>query len=176
MSHLSEVPSCISHILPILSKHQLSLVFCSGVDYEKESSNIYFLWPEVRKRTVEDVRSILTDLHLHVPEDEKIVSCCADAGSLGLTMRWDSNQVERACFYIPVTKGNYEFIEDSEKLLEFAKGHQLPSSEAKPNSWVGCSIGHKETDFYNKLETDYYGNYFQFLSQVAMFHYLDNQL
>lgn len=163
----------LSEIIPKISEYGLSRVYCTGVDYEKQSMNFYFLWGEGGKMTENHVRGILKSLGFPFPEDN-VIEGCVHASCFAVTINCASDKVDRVCFYIPFLWQHVEYFE-KEPFATHIKEHTLPTvvEDSASDSFVGCSIGKDNQgnlDFYMKLESDYHNSYFYFLSQIMEFH------
>jgi len=165
MIKLEHVPKAVAQFIPIISKFGLSRVYCTGVDYEKDSMNLYFLWSESGKKKKKDVIGVLKALDFPPPA-ENIIESCKKASCLAVTFRCDTDKIERVCFYIPHLWQNTEYLE-KEPFTSHIQEHILPTvvEDSASDSFVGCSIGKDSLgnlDFYMKLESDYFNSYFFF--------------
>jgi len=168
---LNNAPKGLQDSVQKFSQNDLYKVFCTGVDYEKESMNIYFLWPEIRSRESGDVVKILQDLDIPLPTTQ-VIECCANASSFAATFKW-SGKIERVCFYTPYVESNAAQFQSTEPFATHIKEHPLPTTVLGfPSSFIGCSLGNVngKLEFYMKLEADYQKSYFSFLSKLMDYH------
>lgn len=170
---LTHMPETLPQFISIISQYGLSRVYCTGVDYEKDSINLYFLWSESGKKKKQHVISILQALGFPLPEDS-VLESSSRAGCFAATFSCVTSKLERVCFYIPYLWHNTELFE-KEPFTTHLKEHVLPTvvEDGASDSFVGCSIGKDgmgNLDFYMKLETDYFNSYFFFLSNTMVYH------
>lgn len=172
----AEVPAAVSKYHDFFEKYGFSEVYCTGVDYVNNSMNFYFIFNGFFGRSVDDVKNILHDCGFDSPtkgencDFQSLLGDCSRASAFATTFRWDSDQVERVCFYTPK-----DCIE-SKEAVEFAEKYELPTKrdktgERKANSFVGFSFG--VDGHYKKIETDYNKSYFHFLGK--MMEYRDEE-
>eukprot|EP01125_Pyxidicula_operculata_P012372 TRINITY_DN4063_c0_g1_i1.p1 TRINITY_DN4063_c0_g1~~TRINITY_DN4063_c0_g1_i1.p1 ORF type:complete len:316 (+),score=37.38 TRINITY_DN4063_c0_g1_i1:42-989(+) len=170
MEKLSFAPTSLKKYTDLFLQHGLSAIFCTGVDFDKCSMNIYYSWTEKSSKTIDDVKRILADLNFEYPSED-VMESCSVAASLAATFSWKSDNIERICFYIPCQfPGNFESIENSPSLIDFGKNHVHPSLQPSPQSFLGCSLGQSIKQMYTKLETDYHRSYYRFLGKLVDYH------
>jgi len=161
------------HISPFVKKYEnffkkydFHKVYCCGIDLEKESMNIYFMFTETRGKSQEDVLTILEQLNFVKPPSVEILSFIANfCTAFAMTFSWANENVERICFYC-ARDGPASLAKEFPQFVS----HPLPSRETSPKSFVGCSFG---KEFYTKLETDYINHYYDFLDKMIDFNIED---
>jgi hypothetical protein len=125
--------------------------------------NIYFIAPWTQPQ---EVKGVLKQLGFEgcIPSED-VITVCSKASAFATTFRWDSDKMERVCFYTTGDK-----VGTSPSLQSFQETHQLPTETVDGRSFVGCSFG--ANGFYTKLESDYQGYYIdEFLASCINFQF-----
>jgi hypothetical protein len=170
-----ELPVAGRKHLEFFDKFGFDDVYCTGVDYCNNSMNFYFIFSGTFGRSVEDVKNILAELGFSLPTDEadpeRLLLDCSRASAFAVTLRWESDRIERVCFYTP------KYLLESTSTIEFAARHVLPTTRdhRTVDSFIGCSFG--GDGHYKKIETDYSRSYFKFLNKMIdrWFHEEDKE-
>lgn len=166
MFSLSHVPPAVAKYRDFFQTHDFFRVFCTGVDFEKESMNIYFMFRENHGKGKNAVTAILNELKFELQSESIISYIATHCSAFALTFSWTKDTVERICFYSS-SEGPAAFAAEDKRFVE----QPLESRAELPMSFVGCSFG---GDFYTKLETDYYNSYYEFLQRTVELHLEDD--
>lgn len=175
LCELGGTPSSLQSLLPFLRRHCLTRVLCTGVDFHRQSVNVYFRLHAGSAKDEDDVVSMLEELGLAVPSDSETRRYITGPGTFAVTLRWDSAAVERACFYIapPVLQAQAApVLAMPGYIKKFMDDCALPHSgdRAHPHNscFVSCSFGRGPDSLCLKQESDWSGSYHDFLHQLAV--------
>jgi len=175
INELAEVDGCppaLATYLPFFAKHGMARVYFTGIDLQKRSMNCYFSLRESGRKSRADILEIFTDLGFAPPSDEDVLDCLLSRGSFAMTLSWDSEVCERACFYMMNASTNQLPNEWKNFALECTLPHEhgLSAADVNMNScFVSCSFGRREEDQYLKQESDWHGDYLELLSKIENF-------
>jgi len=167
MLNLVHISPFVKNYENFFKKYDFHKVYSCGIDLEKESMNIYFMFTETRGKSQEDVLQILEQFNFVKPPSVEILSFIANfCTAFAMTFSWTEETVERICFYC-ARDGPASFAKEFPQFVS----NPLPSREKSPKSFVGCSFG---KEFYTKLETDYFNHYYEFLDKMIDFNLEDD--
>mmetsp|Transcript_58549 Transcript_58549/g.106672 ORF Transcript_58549/g.106672 Transcript_58549/m.106672 type:complete len:329 (+) Transcript_58549:44-1030(+) len=175
---LPNTPRALAAYLPFFQKHGFSQIFCTGVDLEKLSMNIYFNAREGGRKDGKAVLAMFHDLGFDQPSDEAMLAYITGPGSFAMTLRWDSDSCERVCFYIvpPLQDTMPPCIRafmDECGLPCWHKEHPEESERfaAHPmnSCFVSCSFSKQLAGMYFKQESDWQNSYHELLGRCVAF-------
>jgi len=164
MSTLKNAPPSLKNYLDIFAQESVSAIYCCGVDYSKNSMNVYFSWREQKYKDSTDVKNFIQKVGFSLPPEEYLPSM-AQAACLACTFRWDSPTMERCSFYM-------DRLAEIEVFEGFMKDCDLPTKRSSPPTlFVSCSVGKDPEGFYRKFEMDYFRSYRSYLVKIQTFIY-----
>jgi Aromatic prenyltransferase Orf2 len=153
---IDSMPNSLIYNANFFKKHHLNTLCIFGADYQHNSMNLYFQADSKSHKTSHFYRNILQDLNFTVPSDSTL-ELFTKTGGISVTLTWDSNKIERVCFYIPGFKRENISAYSDSSMMKFVS--KCPSLVREPDFILGWSFGLKDrSGTYLKLEIDYSGN------------------
>lgn len=153
---ISCLPKIAKECLGLFQEHDLNKVSIFAADYQHNSTNLYFPPDSKIHQNPRFHQSFLKSLNFQLPSEDVLNLFVRTAG-IAVTFSWESNAIERVCFYVPGFKraqaAAYGDLSTSNFILN------CPSLAADPDAILGWSFGPKESSkTYVKVEIDYTGD------------------
>lgn len=143
----------------------LNSYFFLAADFEKNSSNVYFPWQPKQRNTEwvtsfsEAVGNSISDVAL-----QGILETCEDTIGIGITFNWDSNEIQRACFYNTSPSAAAPALDDSTREIREKIRTEMPTLLHEPSFFYNWSIG--KAGEFAKIEKDYSGDFWAHVESV----------
>jgi hypothetical protein len=97
VSATPSLPAGIGQHMAYFSEYDLRHVSLFAMDYQRKTTNIYFMVKEPGLFPPAKVAGMFEDLGFAVPSDE-LLQHCSRAVTIYYTFNWDSPEIERICF------------------------------------------------------------------------------
>ncbi|HML23406.1 MAG TPA: aromatic prenyltransferase [Aggregatilinea sp.] len=143
------LPDSVRNVMDYYKKYDLATVSLLAVDYGSRTVNLYFFTGGRPLFSPEKVAGQIADAGFEVPGEDEILTN-ATAASIYLTFNWESSEIVRLSYVLPVPLEHVP-IKLPEHLLRFTR--EAPTYAEQRRYIYNTAYTHTET--YTKMEVDY---------------------
>ncbi len=153
---LPSLPKSVTAHADFFKKYHLDALYAFGIDYHRNSVNLYFDTYHPEHHTSEYYKNLLLAQQFQPPSDE-LLELLVKNGEIALTFNFSSPRIERMCFYLPfLTREAVPQDLLNPLLRKFVE--EAPALVDNPGFILGWSFGPQGgKGTYIKADVDYHG-------------------
>ena len=159
---MSTIPTSIKKHRNYFEKHGLNVFSVFGLDFQNNTTNVYFMIKDPSKARQEIYESLLKELNFEIGPPEVMKKCC-EALTIYYTFSWDSDRVERICFGIGCPQEEQVPLHFHPLIKKYVENIPVITNIHK----FICSITFDREGLFFKIENDYTESMIDLLSMGA---------